>query len=242
MKKIIALTEEAGVDLLFLKTPRGSAEDQLYFNAAGALAEEHGIPFLNLNSEMPGQLHNHVFHAETISKRIGQWLTELYEIEDKRENPEYVRWHEDAQYYYRYKDLLEIDAETEFDEYLERLIGKDYLICMAVNGDVSESVSQEEMELLRQLGVTVDLTQAKEQSYVAVLEGGMVHGEACGEGTQAYDNRLYDHRVEIVSQGGVSSPEAEIEFDGEDYALNEKGLNIVLYDPVQDMILSSRCF
>lgn len=242
MQKIIALTEEAGVDLLFLKTPRGSDYDQAYYNAAGALAAEHGIPFLNLNSEMPGQLHNHVFHAETVTKRIGEWLCELYEIEDKRENPEFAQWHEDAQYYYRYKDLLKIDAETHFDEYLERLIGKDYVVCIAVNEDVGVYLTQEEMELLRQIGVTVDLTQAEGYSYLGVFEGSIIHGEASGEQVQAYDNRLYDHRISIVSQGKIAGSNASIQFDGVEYALNEKGFNIVIYDPKLDLILSSRCF
>lgn len=240
--KIIELTEEAGVDLVFLKTPNGTDYNQGYYNAAGALAQKYDIPFLNLNSEMPGQLHNHVFHAETITKRIGEWLLELYEVEDKRDNPAYAQWHEDAQYYYRYKDLLELDSQGEFDEYLKRLIGKDYVVCIAVKEDVGVYLQPEEQQLLEQLGVTVDLTQAEGHSYLAVFEGSTVHGEASGETVQAYDNRLHDHRVSIISQGALSGSNASIQFDGVEYAINEKGFNIVVYDPVLDLVLSSKSF
>lgn len=242
LQKIIALTEEAGVDLLFLKTPNGNADNQAYYHAAGALAAEHDIPFLNLNSEMPGQSHNHVFHAETVTKRIGEWLNELYELEDKRENPAFEQWQEDAQYYERYKELLEIDAESSFEEYIRRLTGKDYVVCIAVNEDVGLYLQPETMDLLRGLGVSVDLTQEEGQSYLGVFEGNVVHGEAVGSEVQAYDNRLHGHRVSLLSQGAQAGSHASITFDGEEYALDEKGFNIVVYDPKLDLILSSRSF
>ena len=91
MEKIIALCKEEGVDLLFLKTPNDHIQNQPDYNAVGDIAAEHDIPYLDLNREMNGQLHNHVFHAETITKRIGEWLTGLYEVEDKRENAEYAQ-------------------------------------------------------------------------------------------------------------------------------------------------------
>lgn len=242
LEKIIALTKEAGVDLLFFKTPNNSVENEPYYRAVGALAEQYDIPYLNLNAQMAGQFHNHVFHAETVTKRIGEWLSSLYEIEDKRENAEYAQWNEDAKYYRRYRELLEIDAEEELDGYIRRLTGKDYVVCMAVNEDAGTGLTAETMELLRGLGVTVDLTQAAGQSYIGVFEGGTVHGEAVGSTVQAYDQRLYGHRVSILSQGAQAGNHASITFDGEEYAKDQKGLNIVVYDPLQDLVLSSRCF
>ncbi len=242
MEKIIGLCKEEGVDLLFLKTPNDHIRNQPEYNAVGDIAKKHDIPYLDLNKEMAGQLHNHVFHAETITKRIGQWLTELYEVEDKRENPEYAVWHEDAQYYYRYKDLLELNAEEDFDDYITRLIGKDYLVCIAVNDDVGVYLQPYQQELLNRLGVTVDLTQKEGFSYLAVLEGTVVHGEAVGENIQAYENRVHEHKISILSQGRECGKYASIQFDDVEYALNEKGFNIVVYDPQLDLILSSRSF
>ena len=240
--KIINLCKEKGVDLLFLKTPNDHIQNQPAYNAVAELADENGIPYLDLNKQMAGQLHNHVFHAETITRRIGQWLTSLYEVEDKRENPDYAAWHEDAQYYYRYKDLLELNAEEDFDAYISRLIGKDYVVCMAVNGDVGVYLLPYRQKLLEQLGVTVDLTQAEGESYLAVLEKDTVHAEAVGREVQAYEGRLYDYRISILSQGDYAGSNASIRFDDQEYALNEKGFNIVVYDPKLDQILSSRSF
>lgn len=242
MKKIIALCKEEGVDLLFLKTPNDHIQNQPDYNAVADLAEEYDIPYLDLNRQMKGQLHNHVFHAETITKRIGEWLTGLYEIEDKRENPQYARWHEDADYYYRYKHQLGLNDMESFDEYISELLGKDYVVCIAVNQDAGAYLSEESAKLLQKLGAVQDVSQAGGKSYLVVLENGTVHAEVCTEETAAYENRLYGHRISMISQGAAAGSHASIQFDGVEYAPDEKGFNIVVYDPKIDTILTSASF
>lgn len=242
MEKIIALCKEKGVDLLFLKTPNDHIHNQPDYNAVGDIAAAHGIPYLDLNREMKGQLHNHVFHAETITKRIGQWLTELYEVEDKRENPEYAVWHEDADYYYRYSHQLRLNEVETYEEFLKELVGKDYVVMFAVNQDAGAYLSKEAVELMQQLGCEWDVSLAGGKSYLAVVENGTIHAEVCGEEPVAYENRLYEHRISVVSQGAQAGSNASIMIDDVEYAPNEKGFNVVIYDPKLDMILTSKCF
>ena len=242
MEKIIALCEEEGVDLLFLKTPNDHIQNQAEYNAVADLADAHGIPYLDLNKEMNGQLHNHVFHAETITKKIGQWLMSLYEIEDKRKNPEYVIWNEDADYYYRYAHQLRLNDIESFEEYLAELTDKDYVVCMAVNQDGGAYLSEEAVALMQQLGCQWDVSMAGGKSYLAIVENGTIHGEVCAEEAVAYKNRLYEHTFSVVSQGAQAGCYASIVVDGVEYAPNEKGFNVVVYDPKLDMILSSKSF
>ena len=242
MEKIIELCKAEGVDLLFLKTPNDNIKNQPYYNAVADIAAANDIPYLNLNGEMAGQLHNHVFHAETITKRIGEWLLSLYDVEDKRENPEYARWNDDADYYYRYKHQLELNEIETYEEYITELIGKDYLVCIAVNQDAGAYLSDEAVELMYQLGVKGNVSKAGGRSYLAVVENGMVHAETASEDVVAYENRLHDHRILVISQGAQAGCNASIQFDGIEYAPNEKGFNIVVYDPKADMILSTRSF
>lgn len=242
MEKIIDLCKEEKVDLVFLKTPNDHINNQPYYNTVADLAKANDIPYLNLNGEMSGQLHNHVFHAETITKRIGEWLLELYEVEDKRENPEYALWHEDAQYYARYKHLLSLHDVNNYEEFLRELIGKDYLVCIAVNQDAGAYLSDEAVALMNQLGAQANVSKAGGMSYLAVLENGFVHAEAYGEEPVAYENRIYGHRISVLSQGSQAGCSASIVFDGEEYAPDEKGFNIVIYDPKLDKILTSKSF
>lgn len=242
LEKIIALCEEEEVDLVFLKTPNDHIQNQPDYNAVADIAAEHDIPYLDLNREMKGQLHNHVFHAETITKRIGEWLTSLYEVEDKRENPEFAQWHEDADYYYRYAHQLRLNDVETYEEYLSGLVGRDYVVCIAVNQDAGAYLSEEAVSLMHQLGCEWDVSQAGGKSYLAVVENGTVHAEVCAEEPVAYENRLYEHRISIVSQGAQAGCNASIMIDDVEYAPNEKGFNVVVYDPKLDMILTSRSF
>ena len=242
MEKIIALCKEKNVDLLFLKTPNDHIQNQPEYNAVADIAENHNIPYLDLNREMKGQLHNHVFHAETITKRIGEWLTSLYEVEDKRENPEFAGWHEDADYYYRYAHQLRLNDIETFEEYAAELIGKDYVVCIAVNQDAGAYLSEEAVALMQQLGCQWDVSVAGGNSYLAVVENGTIHAETGSEDVVAYENRIYDHTFKVVSQGALAGCNASIVIDGVEYAPNEKGFNIVVYDPKLDMILSANSF
>ena len=206
------------------------------------MAAAHEIPYLDLNRQMKGQLHNHVFHAETITKRIGEWLIELYEVEDKRENPAFARWHEDADYYYRYAHQLRLNEIEDYEEFLQELVGKDYVVCFAVNQDAGAYLSEEAVSLMQQLGCRWDVSAAGGKSYLAVVENGINHAEACADDVVAYKNRLYEHTVSIISQGSQAGNNASIQFDEAEYSLNEKGFNIVIYDPKLDMILCTRNF
>ena len=242
MEKIIELCKEENVDLLFLKTPNDHIQNQPDYNAVGEIADAHGIPYLDLNREMKGQLHNHVFHAETITKRIGQWLTELYEVEDKRNNPQFAVWHEDAEYYYRYAHQLRLNELETFEEYLSELVDRDYVVCFAVNQDGGAYLSEEAVSLMQQLGCQWDVSMAGGNSYLAVVENGTIHAETGSEEVVAYENLIHEHRFSVISQGAQAGCNASIQIDGTEYAPNEKGFNVVVYDPKLDMILSSRSF
>ena len=75
-----------------------------------------------------------------------------------------------------------------------------------------------------------------------MVENGILHAEACDDEVVAYENRLYEHRFTVISQGSMAGCNASIMIDDVEYAPNEKGFNVVVYDPKLDMILSSKSF
>ena len=129
-----------------------------------------------------------------------------------------------------------------YEEFLTELVGKDYVVLFAVNQDAGAYLSKEAVELMQQIGCEWDVSLAGGKSYLAVVENGTIHAEVCGEEPVAYENRLYEHRISVVSQGAQAGSNASIMIDGVEYAPNEKGFNVVIYDPKLDMILTSKCF
>ena len=129
-----------------------------------------------------------------------------------------------------------------FEEYVTELIGRDYVVCIAVNQDAGAYLSEEAVALMQQLGCQWDVSTAGGNSYLAVVENGIIHAETGSEDVVAYENRIYDHTFKVVSQGSQAGCNASIIIDGVEYAPNEKGFNIVVYDPKLDMILSRNSF
>ena len=70
----------------------------------------------------------------------------------------------------------------------------------------------------------------------------MLHAETSSSDVVAYENRLYAHRISVISQGAQAGCHASIQVDGVEYAPDEKGFNVVVYDTKADMILSCRSF
>ena len=163
-------------------------------------------------------------------------------MEDKRENPKFAEWHEDADYYYRYAHQLRLNDIESFEEYVAELVGKDYVVCFAVNQDAGAYLSEEAVSLMQQLGCQWDVSAAGGNSYLAVVENGVIHAETGSEDVVAYENRIHEHRFSVISQGAQAGCNASIQVDGIEYAPNEKGFNVVVYDPKLDMILSSKSF
>ncbi|MGN0335163.1 MAG: hypothetical protein ACI4DV_05805 [Lachnospiraceae bacterium] len=240
LQKMIDYTKEQGVDLLLLKTPNGNAENQPYYNTVEDLAAEQNIPFLNLNSEMGGEKHNNVCYADDITVRIGEWLTGLYEVEDKRGQEAYAQWDEDAQYYYHRAHAERFQEKETFPEYLAHAAEGGYAVFLAVDGSGTESLTPECQELLRSLGLNAGVSDG--DSYIAAFDSENIYVEECSREGRSYKNKLFGHVITLVSQGEEAGNCSEIGFDGVAYTKIGRGLHAVIYDPLLDEIVSYRTF
>lgn len=107
-EKILELTEKEGISLALVSAPYLPEEkDQMVYNFVGQFAEENGILFCNYNTaEMYREVgidfsrdfadHTHLGKegGEKYTRHLGKWLTENYEIPDRRRQPGYTSWEE----------------------------------------------------------------------------------------------------------------------------------------------------
>ncbi len=240
LQKIIDYTKEQGVALAFLKTPNGNTENQPHYNRVAEIARQENIPFLNLNSEMGGEKHNHVCYADDITRRVGQWLSETYETEDKRGQEAYARWNEDAKYYEHYQQMYELEAAESFEGYIGGALNGELVVLMAVDGSASRVLTEKNQAVLRQYGLSAGVEEG--ESYLAMLDAGKIYAEERAREGRAYKNKLFGHVITLVSQGEDAGNYAEITLDGEFYTQEGKGLHVVLYDPLLDEVVGERTF
>lgn len=105
LRRIAALCRENGVEPVFMAIPAPvSQEEQMRMNRVGALARELGVPFLNLFDveglvDFDTDCYDYLGHmnpdgATKITAYLGQWLTERYDLPDRRGEAAYAHWDE----------------------------------------------------------------------------------------------------------------------------------------------------
>lgn len=210
LDRIVALTKEEGVDLIFLKTPNGNEERQKLYNSMELYAREKGIPFLNLNTVLDGEAHINILQAKKVTEVVGEYLSDRYTVVPREERRETVvdSFDQSAalfQSYYQKCRLLSIDT---FEEYWEFAMAESYVAILCKNYHAQNQ--QAEM-------IVMDGGKVLIQETLSMENGDMLQQELTLEGMHA-----------LLSAG----EDAVVMIDGLDYSMHTDGYNLVLYDKV----------
>lgn len=250
--KIIHLCKEEEVPLVLIKTPNGNAERQKLYNSVEAFAKENDTPFLNMNLLLDGQAHINVLQAEKVSSMMGAYLTEHYSFEDKRQNPEYADWAQDAQLFYRQKAKCRLISAQNLTEYLPLLTDENYVVCISFKNSGQGNYSAEDIAFLNDtLGLRCEAYENEKTGYVAVLDGGRVlyetgmNGEyhvETEEGTDRAHLAVAGLNLELYSPGALSDQAASILINGTDFSMDCNGINIAVYDKLLGEVFEMSAF
>lgn len=230
--RIIELTKEENVDLIFLKTPNGNADRQKLYNSVEKLAEEENIPFLNLNTVLDGEAHVNILQAKEITLKVGEFLMDKYgrntQISSEQEELAGEKSDESkgfpkrsersegvvesfdlsAAYFNSYYKKCEILSINTFEEYLEHVTDENYLVFLGKN----YHTKSDEAQLL-------------------ILDGGKAVLNT--KGTKKDSSVLMEElAVANINVQITVSDDVTIMIDGLDYSMHTNGYNIVVYDKV----------
>lgn len=210
LDKIVELTKEEGVDLIFLKTPNGNAERQKLYNSMELYAEEQGIPFLNLNTVLDGEAHINILQAEKVTKTVGEYLTDRYEVAAKEERSQNVQTSFDhsADLFQSYYSKCQLLAVANFEEYWEFAKANHYIAILSKNYNEVNPKGQI---------VVMDGGNILVEETLPMKQGGILEKELTIEGMNL-----------ALSAGEDTS----IMIDGLEYSMHADGYNLVLYDKV----------
>lgn len=143
---------------------------------------------------------------------------------------------------------------SDFYTYLKTLNNTDYTVFIAVNDEGTASLNKKLVELLNKLGTKTDLSERAEDnvfdriyyrnSYYAVLSKGESLDEKVSKEKLAVSGKLSDGtEYEIESAGtNAGEPNASIKIEGEEYAVNGRGMNFVVYDEKSHEVVDRVCF
>ena len=245
LDKIIQLTRQEGVDLILIKTPNGHADRQKLYLSVEDYAKEQGVPFLNMNTVFDGEAHINIIHAETVTRYVGRYLSERYEITDKRENPAYAQWHEDGRYFYHKKDKCIQIGLSDMQTYFEALSEKEWVTMFALKNTDAVTFNEEEKASLASLGIMPDYDAEGEWCYLILLENGVPVSEGV-QVTEAYEQEsiLADGHKYKLSYGlnEEGKAVAGLYMDGANYSMEHDGVNVFIYDSLLEEIVEFVAF
>ena len=255
--KIKELCDANNIQFLAIKVPNAympqwyaSAWTEEKYKKTKIFCDEIGITYydmlydidLNIDFEKDSYdsgMHLNLYGAQKVSGHLGKYLKEHYQLSEERNK----QWDKDLVSYQKVRELALLELEQDFSQYIDKLANgyKDKTIFIAASDDMSQGLNETELSALRSLGLQEDYSKAFQRSYIAVIEDGQVKYEALSNRPLDYSGKCYktEKKYELHSSGWWTAWGASIKLDGNEYAVNSRGLNIVVYDDERGLVLDS---
>lgn len=265
LEQMKELCEANGASLVLFKVPSvydpylyGSAWTEGKYEAVRQTAEEMDLPYLDLlydrdigydvqTDSADGGLHCNYSGARKVSAALASYLTDECGLEG----------HEDAAYsqaeplYEALASVTELEMTDTLDGYLDALREREdgITILIAGSGDSTGWLTQDQRAKLNALGLSADLSEGNAgASYAACIVGGTVVRETQSNSAVQLPGIPLGNgtAVSLSSTGSTeaiySGKSAGIKVDGQEYAVNADGLNIVVYDDTTGLVIDSVAF
>lgn len=252
LSKIVELCKENSIQLVLVTYP--DVMTDAINNKMNYYSQLYGIPYYNFCSaeryyEIGAQLpkesvieHENIWGAAKMSQYVGKILKRDFNVQSVEDE----QW-SSTSYYYTHKlstaDLVYVD---NFAEYLKKLSGDpQYITFISVKDDAVRFISDEEIALLRQLGLNAPYRDMFRYSYCAVVDLADGDIEQISADEQITINGTLDDgqlNYEVTSGGTNAGIACSIVLNGESYAVDGVGFNFVVYDKVTKNVVDSACF
>ncbi|MCM1568118.1 MAG: hypothetical protein NC081_01575 [Roseburia sp.] len=251
------LCEQNGAELVLLKMPTVTWTNEKH-HLIRQYAEEKGLKFLdyavqdtmeavNLNTKTDFKdygAHLNVNGATKVSKSLGEFLSDNYELTDKRGKTGYEQWDLDYQRYEREWKAYELTKCSDIFSYIDMLSDEDYLVAVTSRYDTSTYFTEEIYEQMKTLGLEVDHSRYPFNSYVALVDGGeAVYEEVSVSQRVEYQTVLDGVDIYLMSESDrLSESYMNISINDTLEAETRSGLNFVVYDKTLGRVIDSKAF
>ncbi len=134
LRKMIELCQSRGIEVMLVELPfPADEESQRLANGVTDIADAYGIHYINFlqmkdainfRTDMRDSgAHVNDSGAKKVTSYLGKFITETYDIPDRRNESEYDAWNRDGQIYTEYK-FDRIREQSDIDKYLMLLSDK----------------------------------------------------------------------------------------------------------------------
>lgn len=177
---------------------------------------------------------------------FGRKILSNYYLVDQTRNtdPYFVYVRKDRVKYPSPDDVIKhtVDINSYLDQLSKR---KDCTVLFAVKDIQGYKLDENTTARLKKMGfdkVNV-LLEHKYHTFIGVLSNGVVkYQHIGGAGADKYNSKLRDHSLHIESKTWNKGNKASICIDGKEWAVNKRGINIVVFSNTKDEVIDSVAF
>ena len=260
LERFLDFCDSFNKPVIFTCTPSClNAEKFGQYNYAKKIIEDRGYEVWDLNdhvnemgidyhTDFSDAMHLNVWGAQKLSAYVAVELQNRFGFQDHREDEAYSVYQEYADKYISRMDEISIITETNLDDYLTKLtkLGDGYMIIVSVRDTQGYSLTEEEIDLLKQLGFAESDTLLERQyhSFVGIIDNGTLVYEDIGvenNGVQ-YSSWLEGRQVSVESHIYFGMDYSSIKLGNTEYSKNLRGLNFVIVNNDTGEVIDSVVF
>jgi len=214
---------------------------------------------LDPKTDFLNELHLNVYGSIKYTEYFEKYLKQNFNLPDHRGDKKYTRWEKE---YNRFLSRLQekrskinlspvLGNVKEFDSYLDKIDNAQYSVLFSICHEGTSRLSENQLAKLHDLGFR-KITKKFKYSFIGVLENEKKvyeRFESAKPNPISHSGTLADGtEYTIQSQGayddkdGVRHKIASIKIKGEEYAINKRGFNIVVYDNRLHKVIDSTCW
>ena len=247
LEKMQKLCEENNCELLLVKVPvmmeignYESSWTQKRYDSIKALSKQLNLNYVDLQYDelvdidwkhdtCDGGAHLNILGAEKVSSALGKYLLEHYSIQQcnisdcDRKNVLYDD----------YIDIVHIESSFKFSEYLNRIIESNHelVVFLCAGDDMSTGLNDEDISALNNMGFRSNFREmGYNDSFIGVWDNGNVEYEGISNKQLSYSTNIGNSTVDIISAGYLDGNISSIVIDENEYSMNKRGINVVVYD------------
>ena len=252
-QKMAELCQRNGITFVVINVPASGMNSSIY-QAYKKICEENGVDYIDLTKkeewdELGIELsrdnpvgHGNIWGNIKTSRYVGKILYERYNVPQINDS----QFEENKGFYEHIKSSFRLREVTDVDEYLCLLNDNRYCVFISVKGDAAKTLKETTKTRLKELGFGKewDAETDYRKSYIGIItdEGVMEKTDGVIKITGRFRDR--NNSFSVISRGykDKGGSYSSIVIDGEEKSVNERGLNIVVYDTVRRIVVDSVSF
>lgn len=201
-----------------------------YFDLVDDIGINYGTDFFDIH-------HLNYYGAEKLTKHLGQYLVDNYELTDKRENPDYAYMWDNYADFLHQTNNSELPNLVDAERYFNILSSNEnYVVSMSLRQKPNGKLKIPSKVSTQMNNLGVDIAKIG----LPITGGGYIllanNGKIEYEGNVSDYSTLVDYtKFEIES----STTKSSIKIAGVEKSKNKYGLNITVYDPITEAVIDS---